>query len=74
MEHLTKLFNFDVSQIRSYSPSCDELDQTVILEGCLKKKIIFKNGCHPTVSSWHRFWVQVSPTSLLFYSPKCFKG
>lgn len=51
-----------------------QVKQMIVLEGCLKRKIVFKNGCHPAVSSWHRFWVQVSQDSLIFYSPKCFKG
>lgn len=63
-----------ISIIKPFSVKNDETSETVLLEGCLKKKIVFRHGCHPTVSSWHRYWVQVSPSSLVFYSPKCFKG
>uniref|UniRef100_A0A1B6D0P2 Ras-GEF domain-containing protein n=1 Tax=Clastoptera arizonana TaxID=38151 RepID=A0A1B6D0P2_9HEMI len=60
-------------------PPCNfetEMDtqETVSLQGCLRRKTILKEGRKPAVASWQRYWVQLWATALVFYLPKSFKG
>lgn len=53
--------------------SCSE-DQTCPLQGCLRRKTVLKDGRKPTVTSWQRYWIKVWSYSLIYFSPKSFKG
>ncbi|KAH1004058.1 hypothetical protein HUJ04_003869 [Dendroctonus ponderosae] len=44
------------------------------LQGCVRRKTVLKEGRKPTVSSWQRYWVQLWTGSLIYFSPKSFKG
>ena len=44
------------------------------IQGCVRKKTILRDGRRPAVSSWQRFWIQVSGPHLVFYSPKSLRG
>ena len=44
------------------------------IQGCVRKKTILKDGRRPAVSSWQRFWIQVSGPVLVFYSAKSLRG
>ncbi|XP_058820547.1 ras-specific guanine nucleotide-releasing factor RalGPS1 isoform X2 [Topomyia yanbarensis] len=50
--------------------------QTDILgfQGCLRRKTLMKHRRKSTVSSWQRYWVQIWANSLVYFSPKSFKG
>ncbi|XP_058455436.1 ras-specific guanine nucleotide-releasing factor RalGPS2 [Malaya genurostris] len=43
-------------------------------QGCLRRKTLMKHKRKPTVSSWQRYWVQIWANSLVYFSPKSFKG
>lgn len=43
-------------------------------QGCLRRKTVMKHRRKPTVSSWQRYWVQIWANSLVYFSPKSFKG
>lgn len=49
-------------------------DDSVVLQGCLRRKTIMKDGRRPTVSSWQRYWVQLWASTLVYYPPRSFKG
>ncbi|XP_053694840.1 ras-specific guanine nucleotide-releasing factor RalGPS2 isoform X2 [Sabethes cyaneus] len=43
-------------------------------QGCLRRKTLMKHRRKSTVSSWQRYWVQIWANSLIYFSPKTFKG
>lgn len=43
-------------------------------QGSLRRKTLMKHRRKPTVSSWQRYWVQIWANSLVYFSPKSFKG
>ncbi|XP_055541462.1 ras-specific guanine nucleotide-releasing factor RalGPS1 [Wyeomyia smithii] len=43
-------------------------------QGCLRRKTLMKHRRKSTVSSWKRYWVQIWANSLVYFSPKTFKG
>jgi len=45
-----------------------------IIQGCVRKKAIMKDGRRPTVCAWQRYWIQLSGPNLLFYQPKYLRG
>lgn len=49
-------------------------DNNCIMQGCVRRKTVLKDGKKPTVSSWQRYWLQIWQSSLLYFSPKSFKG
>lgn len=44
------------------------------MQGCVRRKTVLKEGRKPTVASWQRYWLQIWATSLVYFSPKSFKG
>ncbi|XP_049818415.1 ras-specific guanine nucleotide-releasing factor RalGPS1 isoform X2 [Aethina tumida] len=49
-------------------------DQMCTMQGCVRRKTVLKEGRKPTVASWQRYWLQIWATSLVYFSPKSFKG
>ncbi|EEZ99782.2 Ras-specific guanine nucleotide-releasing factor RalGPS1-like Protein [Tribolium castaneum] len=49
-------------------------DQVCTMQGCVRRKTVLKEGRKPTVTSWQRYWLQIWTTSLVYFSPKSFKG
>lgn len=45
-----------------------------IIEGCVRRKTVLKDGRKPAVASWQRYWLQLYSNSLLYFAPKSFKG
>ncbi|KAK7873295.1 hypothetical protein R5R35_011358 [Gryllus longicercus] len=52
----------------------DEIGSRCLLQGCLRRKTVLKEGRKPAVSSWQRYWVQLWASYLVYYPPKSFKG
>lgn len=56
---------------------CDLDDPSMLetsMQGCVRRKTLQKDGKKPTVASWQRYWVQIWASSLVYFSPKSFKG
>ncbi|KAL1456115.1 hypothetical protein WDU94_000867 [Cyamophila willieti] len=49
-------------------------DDSVVLQGCLRRKTMLKEGKRPTVAAWQRYWVQLWASTLVYYPPRSFKG
>uniref|UniRef100_A0A8D8YG07 Ras-specific guanine nucleotide-releasing factor RalGPS2 n=2 Tax=Cacopsylla melanoneura TaxID=428564 RepID=A0A8D8YG07_9HEMI len=49
-------------------------DDSVVLQGCLRRKTMLKEGRRPTVAAWQRYWVQLWASTLVYYPPRSFKG
>ncbi|XP_050311690.1 ras-specific guanine nucleotide-releasing factor RalGPS2-like [Anthonomus grandis grandis] len=49
-------------------------EESCAMQGCLRRKTVLKEGKKPTVASWQRYWVQIWASSLVYFSPKSFKG
>lgn len=45
-----------------------------MMEGCVRRKTVVKDGRKPAVASWQRYWLQLYSNSLLYFAPKSFKG
>lgn len=43
-------------------------------QGFVRRKTILKEGRKISLSSWQRYWLQISGNRLLFYASKSFKG
>ncbi|XP_057185002.1 ras-specific guanine nucleotide-releasing factor RalGPS1 isoform X1 [Triplophysa rosa] len=46
----------------------------VTIEGPLKRKTLLKEGRKPKLSSWTRFWITLSGSSLMFYASKALRA
>ena len=44
------------------------------MQGSLRRKVILRDGRKPAVSTWQRYWIQLWASSIVYFSPKCFKG
>ncbi|KAL1518378.1 hypothetical protein ABEB36_002009 [Hypothenemus hampei] len=49
-------------------------ETTCSMQGCVRRKTVMKDGRKPTVASWQRYWLKIWASSLLYFSPKSFKG
>uniref|UniRef100_A0AAZ3NPU6 Ras-specific guanine nucleotide-releasing factor RalGPS1 n=1 Tax=Oncorhynchus tshawytscha TaxID=74940 RepID=A0AAZ3NPU6_ONCTS len=74
--------NVHRGRIRSYvySPSganpchgCSEVG-SVTIEGPLRRKTLLKEGRKPKLSSWTRFWITLSGSTLTFYGAKALRA
>ncbi|XP_055593767.1 ras-specific guanine nucleotide-releasing factor RalGPS1 isoform X2 [Uranotaenia lowii] len=53
----------------------NELSADILgFQGCLRRKTVMKHRRKSTVSSWQRYWIQIWANSLVYFSPKSFKG
>ncbi|XP_063977138.1 ras-specific guanine nucleotide-releasing factor RalGPS2 isoform X3 [Diachasmimorpha longicaudata] len=44
------------------------------MQGLLRRKVVLRDGRKPAVSTWQRYWIQLWASSIVYFSPKCFKG
>uniref|UniRef100_A0A667Y041 Ral GEF with PH domain and SH3 binding motif 1 n=1 Tax=Myripristis murdjan TaxID=586833 RepID=A0A667Y041_9TELE len=52
---------------------CSEVG-SVIIEGPLRRKTLLKEGRKPKLSSWTRFWITLSGSTLTFYGAKALRA
>lgn len=52
----------------------EDLQNIIRIQGCIRRKTLLKAGKKPAVASWQRFWLQMWSNTLVYFSPKSFKG
>ncbi|KAJ8299930.1 hypothetical protein KUTeg_021449, partial [Tegillarca granosa] len=67
-------FSADILQWRESDELQNNFQQNFTCEGCLKRKVILKDGKKPTVGTWTRYWIALWGTSLLYYPAKSLRG
>ncbi|KAK0162950.1 hypothetical protein PV327_006676 [Microctonus hyperodae] len=50
------------------------LEPRCSMQGLLRRKVVLRDGKKPAVSTWQRYWIQLWASSIVYFSPKCFKG
>uniref|UniRef100_A0A8B9LDG9 Ral GEF with PH domain and SH3 binding motif 1 n=1 Tax=Astyanax mexicanus TaxID=7994 RepID=A0A8B9LDG9_ASTMX len=56
-----------------YSYECSSLS-SITIEGPLRRKTVMKEGKKPTLSSWKRYWIVLSGSTLIYFSSKALRA
>jgi hypothetical protein len=67
-------FFFRSSHLPDPDEFAEDMGMQCVLQGCLRRKTVLKEGRKPAVSSWQRYWVQLWASYLVYYPAKSFKG
>uniref|UniRef100_A0A671XV06 Ral GEF with PH domain and SH3 binding motif 1 n=1 Tax=Sparus aurata TaxID=8175 RepID=A0A671XV06_SPAAU len=70
---LSQLSNMFSSSAANSCYGCSEAS-SVTIEGPLRRKTLLKEGRKPRLSSWTRFWITLSGSTLTFYGAKALRA
>uniref|UniRef100_A0A3B4DK47 Ras-specific guanine nucleotide-releasing factor RalGPS1 n=1 Tax=Pygocentrus nattereri TaxID=42514 RepID=A0A3B4DK47_PYGNA len=55
------------------TPGCSSLS-SITIEGPLRRKTVMKEGKKPTLSSWKRYWIVLSGSTLIYFGSKALRA